>query len=100
MDEDQTRAKNFAAAATESFLWLEKPENLDAAVKNHGALAGVTKPEDIAEYKDWLQHKNMFMTDWSRKAADAQWKFLDVCQRTGIIAKVPAEDKYALFVES
>ena len=100
VDEDQTRAKNFAAAATESFLWLEKPENLDAAVKNHGALAGVTKPEDIAEYKDWLAHKNMFMTDWSRKAADAEWQFLDVCQRTGIIAKVPAEDKYALFVES
>ena len=100
VDEDQTRAKNFAAAATKSFLWLEKPENLDAAVKNHGALAGVTKPEDIAEYKDWLAHKNMFMTDWSRKAADAEWRFLDVCQRTGIIAKVPAEDKYALFVES
>lgn len=100
VDEDQTRAKNFAAAATESFLWLEKPENLETAVKNHGALAGVTKPEDIAEYKDWLQHKNMFMTDWNRKAVDAQWKFLDVCQRTGIIDKVPAEDKYALFVES
>jgi ABC-type nitrate/sulfonate/bicarbonate transport system substrate-binding protein len=100
VDEDQTRAKNFAAAVTESFLWLEKPENLDSAVKNHGALAGVTKPEDVAEYKDWLAHKHMFMTDWSRKAADAQWKFLDVCQRTGIVAKVPAEDKYALFVES
>jgi ABC-type nitrate/sulfonate/bicarbonate transport system substrate-binding protein len=100
VDEDQTRAKNFAAAATESFLWLEKPENLDTAVKNHGTLAGVTKPEDVAEYKDWLQHKNMFMTDWDRKAVDAEWKFLDVCQRTGIISKVPAEDKYALFVES
>jgi ABC-type nitrate/sulfonate/bicarbonate transport system substrate-binding protein len=100
VNEDQTRAKNFAAAATESFLWLEKPENLETAVKNHGALAGVTKPEDVAEYKDWLQHKDMFMTDWSRKAADAEWKFLDVCQRTGIISKVPAQDKYALFVES
>jgi ABC-type nitrate/sulfonate/bicarbonate transport system substrate-binding protein len=98
VDEDKTRAKNFAAAATESFLWLEKPENLETAVKNHGALAGVTKPEDVAEYKDWLQHKNMFMTDWSRKAADAQWKFLEVCKDTGVIAKVPAEDKYALFV--
>jgi ABC-type nitrate/sulfonate/bicarbonate transport system substrate-binding protein len=100
VDEDRTRAKNFAAAAEASFRWLEKPENLDAAVKNHGALAGVTKPEDVAEYKDWLQHKNMFMTDWSRKAVDAQWKFLEVCRRTGIIAKVPAQDQYALFVES
>lgn len=100
VDEDQTRAKNFAAAATESFLWLEKPENLETAVKDHGALAGVTKPEDVAEYREWLQHKDMFMTDWSRKAVGAQWKFLDVCQQTGIIDKVPAEDKYALFVES
>lgn len=100
VDEDKTRAKNFAAAVMASFEWLEKPENLDAAVKNHGALAGVTKPEDVAEYKDWLQHKNMFMTDWSRKAVDAQWKFLEVCQKGGVLDKVPAEDKYALFVES
>jgi len=100
VDEDQTRAKNFAAAVKDSFLWLEKPENLETAVKNHGALAGVTTPEDVAEYKEWVQSKHMFMTDWDRKAVAAQWKFLDVCQQTGIIAKVPAEDKYALFVES
>jgi ABC-type nitrate/sulfonate/bicarbonate transport system substrate-binding protein len=100
VDEDRTRAKNFAAAVEASFKWLEKPENLDAAVKSHGAIAGVTKPEDVAEYKDWLQHKNMFMTDWSRKAVDAQWKFLQVCQKGGIVDKVPPEDKYALFVES
>ena len=100
VDEDRTRAKNFAAAVKESFLWLEKPDNLETAVKNHGALAAVTKPEDVAEYKEWLQSKNMFMTDWNRKAVDAQWKFLDICQQTGIINKVPAEDEYALFVES
>jgi ABC-type nitrate/sulfonate/bicarbonate transport system substrate-binding protein len=100
VNEDKTRAKNFAAATMDSFRWLAKPENLDAAVKNHGALAGVTKPEDVAEYKDWLQHKNMFLTTWDRKAVDAQWKFLDVCQKGGVINKVPAEDKYALFVES
>lgn len=100
VNQDQTRAKNFAAAVEESFRWLEKPENLEIAVKNHGALAGVTKPEDVAEYKTWLQSKNMFMSDWDRKAVDAQWKFLDLSQQTGIIAKVPAEDKYALFVES
>jgi ABC-type nitrate/sulfonate/bicarbonate transport system substrate-binding protein len=100
VDEDKTRAKNFAAAAAASFEWLEKPENLDTAVKNHGAIAGVTKPQDVAEYKDWLQHKNMFMTDWSRKAVDSQWKFLQVCKQGGVLDKVPAEDKYALFVES
>jgi len=100
VDEDQTRAKNFAAAVKESFLWLEKPENLETAVKNHGALAAVTSAADVAEYKEWLQSKNMFMTDWDRKAVDAQWKFLDVAQRTGVIPKVPDESKYALFVGS
>jgi ABC-type nitrate/sulfonate/bicarbonate transport system substrate-binding protein len=100
VDEDPSRAKKFAAAAEESFRWLEKPENLETAVKNHGALAGVTTPADIAEYKTWLQSKNLFMTNWNRKAVDAQWRFLELCQRTGVISSVPAEDKYALFVES
>lgn len=100
VDEDLTRAKNFAAAIKESLLWLEKPENLETAVKNHGALAAVTKPEDVAEYKKWLQSKDMFMTAWDRKAVDAQWKFLEVAQQAGIIPKVPPQDKYALFVES
>jgi ABC-type nitrate/sulfonate/bicarbonate transport system substrate-binding protein len=100
VNEDQTRAKNFAAAVEASFRWLEKPENLDAAVKSHGALAGVTAPDVVAEYKTWLQSKDMFMTDWSRKAADAEWQFLEVCQKTGILDKVPDQNQYALFVES
>jgi ABC-type nitrate/sulfonate/bicarbonate transport system substrate-binding protein len=99
VDEDQARAKKFATAVKDSFLWLEKPENLGAAVKSHGPLAGVTSPQDIAEYQAWLTSKNMFMTDWDHKAVDAQWKFLEVAQRTGIIDKVPDESKYALFVE-
>ena len=41
----------------------------------------------------------MFMTDWDSKAVAAQWKFLDVARGPGS-SKVPAEDKYALFVES
>jgi hypothetical protein len=98
VEEDQQRAKDFAAATAESFHWLGKPENLRTAVKNHGVLAGVTKPEDIAEYEKWLGANKMFMTDWDRKAVDAQWQFLQVVQRTGIIDKVPVEDKYALFV--
>jgi ABC-type nitrate/sulfonate/bicarbonate transport system substrate-binding protein len=100
VDEDRIRAKNFAAAIAESFEWLRNPDNFDAAVKNHGALAAVTKPQDVDEYKKWLGAKKMFMTEWDRKAVDAQWSFLDVCQRTGVIPKVPAKDKYALFVES
>lgn len=93
-------AKNFAAAVKESMLWLERPENLDTAVKSHGVLAGVTKPQDVAAYKDWLQHRDMFMTDWDKKAVDSQWQFLEVCRKTGVLAKVPPQDRYALFVES
>lgn len=100
VDEDQSRAKKFAAATEQSFRWLQQPENLETAVKNHGALAGVKTPADIAEYKTWLQSKNLFMASWNRKAVDAQWKFLELCQQTGVISSVPAEDKCALFVES
>ncbi|MGB6534757.1 MAG: ABC transporter substrate-binding protein [Xanthobacteraceae bacterium] len=100
VDDDPSRAKRFAAATEESFRWLKKPENLETAVKNHGALAGVRTPADVAEYKTWLQSKHLLMTSWNRKAVDAQWKFLELCQRTGVIGNVPAEDKYALFVES
>jgi len=100
VDEDKTRAENFAKATTESFIWLKTPQNLQTVVKNHGALAGVTKPEDVSEYQDWLQHKDMFMTAWDSKAVGAQWQFLDVAKKTGVIKDVPAQDKYALFVGS
>ena len=100
VDEDRTRAKNFAAAIEASFVWLRNPDNLDAAVKKYGTLAAVTKPEEVAQYKKWLGARKMFMTEWDGKAIDAQWSFLDLCQRTGVIPKVPAKDKYALFVES
>ena len=100
VDQDPTRAKNFAQATEDSFRWLRNPDNLDAAVKAHGALAGVTKPEDVSEYKKWLEANRIFMARWDRKAVDAQWKFLDLCQKAGIISKVPPEDKYALFVKN
>jgi ABC-type nitrate/sulfonate/bicarbonate transport system substrate-binding protein len=48
---DPERAKNFVAATEESFRWLRRPENLDAAVKKYGTLAGVTDPAEIATYK-------------------------------------------------
>jgi ABC-type nitrate/sulfonate/bicarbonate transport system substrate-binding protein len=99
VDEDRTRAQKFAAAVMASFRWLENPQNLQTAVKNHGTLAGVTTSQDVAEYQDWLQHKNMFMTEWDSKSVDAQWQFLELAQRTGILSKVPDQKKYALFVQ-
>lgn len=98
VDEDKTRAKNFATATVDSFKWLEKPENLETAVKNHGEFAGVTTPAQIAEYKLWLTKKRMFLTSWDDKTVAAQWKFLDLAQKTGVLKAVPPQDKSALFV--
>jgi ABC-type nitrate/sulfonate/bicarbonate transport system substrate-binding protein len=100
VDEDRVRAESFAAAVEDSFRWLRTPTNLRAAIKAHGALAGVTSAADVAEYEKWLGAEKMFMTTWDRKAVDAQWKFLELAQRNGIISKVPAEDRFALFVTS
>jgi ABC-type nitrate/sulfonate/bicarbonate transport system substrate-binding protein len=99
VNEKPTRAKNFAAAALEMLRWLKSPTNLRTAVKNYGKLAGITSPAAVEEYITWLDKKHMFMTDWDRKAVAAQWQFLELCKRTGVISKVPPMDKYALFVE-
>ena len=98
VDEDKARARNFAAATVDSFKWLEKPENLETVVKKHGELAGVRTPAQIDEYKLWLTKKQLFLTSWDDKTVAAQWEFLDLAQKTGILKKVPPQDKYALFV--
>src|SRR4029079_4942130 len=69
VNENPTRAKNYSAAVSDSFRWLRKPENFDAAVKTYGTMAGWTKPEAIAVYKKWLGEKRIFLADWDQKAA-------------------------------
>jgi ABC-type nitrate/sulfonate/bicarbonate transport system substrate-binding protein len=100
VEENPKRAADFVAATEDSFRWLRVPENFDVAVKKYGELAGVTKPEEIANYKKWLAAKRMFMTDWDRKAVDAEWKFLDMAKRVGVLDKVPPEKTTALLVEN
>jgi ABC-type nitrate/sulfonate/bicarbonate transport system substrate-binding protein len=97
VDENPQRAKNFAAAAEESFRWLRKPENLAAAVKKYGKLAGVTTPAAIEVYQKLLANKGIFLARWDRKVADAQWKFLELAKSYGVIDAVPREEKHALF---
>ena len=92
-------AKNYAAATEESFRWLRIPENFDAAVKKHGELAGVTKPAEIATYKKWLAEKKIFLAHWDKKVVDAEWKFLELAKKHGVISKVPSEKEGALLVE-
>jgi NitT/TauT family transport system substrate-binding protein len=99
VNENPTRAKNFVAAASESFRWLRKPENLDAAVKAHGQLAGVTTSETVATYKKWLGERKIFLAEWDQKVVDAQWQFLELAKRHGIIDEVPAKDKHALVLQ-
>jgi ABC-type nitrate/sulfonate/bicarbonate transport system substrate-binding protein len=94
--EDPARAKDFAAAVMDSFRWLRKPENLDAAVKAHGKLAGVTGSEVVATYKKLLAEKRLFLTEWTEKVIDAQWQFLDVAKRHGVLAKVPPKEQAAV----
>lgn len=98
IDENPTRAKNMAAAIEDSFRWLRKPENFDAAVKTYGQLAGVTTPAAIATYKKMLGEKAVFLAHWDRNVADAEWKFLDTGQREGLLQKVPPENQRALLL--
>ena len=96
VDQDKSRAKNFAAAVEESFRWVAKPENFDAAVKKHGALAGVTDPASIATYKKWLAEGLIFLPDWNAKVIAAEWQFLDLAKKYGALDAVPAKEKAAV----
>jgi NitT/TauT family transport system substrate-binding protein len=98
VNENPARAKNFVMAAQESFEWLRKPENLDAAVKSHGKLAGVTTPDAIATYKKWLAEHKVFLPQWNQKIVDAQWQFLEMAKRHGVLDAVPAKEKHALIL--
>jgi ABC-type nitrate/sulfonate/bicarbonate transport system substrate-binding protein len=100
VDANPERAKNFATAVEESFKWLQKPENLDAAVAKFGKLAGVTTPEQVATYKDWFGKNKVFLTKWDQKVIDAQWQFLELAQSKGIIDAVPDKQKHAVPLET
>jgi ABC-type nitrate/sulfonate/bicarbonate transport system substrate-binding protein len=97
--ENPKRAENMAEATEESFRWLRTPANFDAAVKAHGKLAGVTTPEAIATYKKWLGEKRIFLAKWDQKIVDAQWQFLEMAKRHGILDTVPDKKEHALILE-
>ena len=98
VEENKLRAKNFVLAVEESFRWLRNPENLDAAVKSHGTLAGITTPEAIATYKKLLGQKQLFLAHWDQKVVAAQWQFLEMAKTHGVLDKVPPVDKYAVIL--
>lgn len=98
VDENPDRAKRLAAAVEESFRRLRDPKNFNQAVKKFGALAGVTKPAEIATYKKWFSEKRIFLAQWNKKVADAQWKFLEMAKSHGILKTVPSEAKHAMLL--
>jgi ABC-type nitrate/sulfonate/bicarbonate transport system substrate-binding protein len=97
--ENPTRAKNFTAAAEESFQWLENPANFDAVVEKYGKLAGVTTPEAKTVYKKWLGEKKVFLSKWDQKVIDSQWQFLELAKSHGVLDKVPSKKEHALSLE-
>ena len=99
VNENPARAKNYAEAVEESFRWLRKPENFDVAVKKYGTLAGVTTPAAIAVYKKWLGEKRIFLDRWDQKVVDAEWQFLEMAHRLGVLPAVPDKTAHALLVE-
>ncbi|MDH3442378.1 MAG: ABC transporter substrate-binding protein [Deltaproteobacteria bacterium] len=94
VDEDRERAKNLVAALHESWDWLR--ENSDKAVKKYGKLAGVQTSAEAATIKKMLKEGGIFLSKWDDKVVDAQWQFLDLAKKAGIIKAVPDKAKHAL----
>lgn len=99
VDEDRERAKSFVAATHETFRWLRKPENLDAAVKKYGTLAAVKNKAQAEVYKKMLREKRIFLAEWTRETRDKQWQFLEMAKKHGVLGDVPSKEKYGLILE-
>ncbi len=99
VEEDRDRAKRWVAATHEAFKWLRKGKNLDAAVKKYGRLAAVKNQAQAEIYKKWLKDKRVFLARWDREVVDAQWKFLEMAKKHGVLKKVPPKNKTALILE-
>lgn len=99
VDADRDRAKRFVAATHEAFRWLRDPKHLDTVVQKYGTLAAVHNQAEANTYKKWLKDKRVFLAHWDQKTMDAEWKFLDVAKKYGVISKVPSEKKYGLVLQ-
>jgi NitT/TauT family transport system substrate-binding protein len=100
INENPTRAKNYAAAVEESFQWLRQPANLEAAVKRYGKLASVNGPADVAVYQRWLTENYLFLSEWNQKVVDSQWQFLEMAKRHGVLPAVPDQKSHALILDA
>ena len=99
VEEDRARAKSFVAATHESFKWLRKSENLDAAVKKYGQLAAVKNKAQAETYKKWLKENRIYLARWDRETRAKQWEFLKMASASGVLGKVPDMEKHGLILE-
>lgn len=96
VQEDPERAKKLVAAVHESFTWLR--QNADVAIGKYGKLAGVKTPAEANIYKRYLQQNRILLTRWDSKVVDAEWQFLEVAKKVGVLKKVPPKEKHALIL--
>ncbi len=98
VDEDRDRAKSYVKAVHESLEWLRDSENLDTVVAKYGKLAAVKNKAQADVYRKWMSEKRVFLTRWDREVVDAQWEFLEMAKRHGVLEKVPDKAKHGLIL--
>ncbi len=96
VEEDPERAKNLVVAVHESFTWLR--QNADVAIQKYGKLAAVKTPAEANTYKKWLKEKRVLLARWDSQVIDAQWQFLEVAKKVGVLKEVPPKEKHALIL--
>jgi ABC-type nitrate/sulfonate/bicarbonate transport system substrate-binding protein len=94
IEEDPDRAKRLVDALHESWDWLR--QNSDKAIEKYGKLAAVGSAAEAQTIKKMLQAGGIFLSKWDQQVVDAQWKFLEVAKKAGIIDKVPPKEKYGV----
>ena len=98
VEEDPDRAKRFVTATHETFKWHRKDENLDVAVKKYGKLASIKNEAQKEVTRKMLKAHGIFLTRWDSEVIDAQWKFLELAKKHGVLKKVPDKNKVALIL--
>ena len=46
-----------------------------------------------------LKANRIYLARWDREVIDAQWKFLEMASKHGVLGKVPDKNKVALILE-
>lgn len=98
VDADRDRAAKFAAAVMESMNWLADHKNFEAAAAKHGRIAGIVNDREKAVYRDWIHTGKMFLAKWDKATVDAQWEFLEMAKRRGVLDFVPDKKKHGLIL--